>query len=244
LHYPISKTFCIETDASGLGVGLVLLQEGHPLAFISKALGPKSLGLSAYEKGYIAILIAVQQWRQYLQHGEFLIYTHQRSLCQLNEQRFHTPWQQKVFAKLLGLQYRIIYKQGSDNRVADALSRKSSHLSQRAALSAVTPKWVEEVISRYDLDAAAQAIIAQLSIDAGDVPHYTLQGGLLRFKNRIWIGANPTLQKKLMQACHTSALGGHSGLPVTYVRMKVICMERYEESCEGFCPRMSDLSAS
>jgi hypothetical protein len=58
----------------------VLLQEGHPLAFISKALGPRTRGLLIYEKEYLAILVAVEQWRSYLQHGEFLIYTDQRSL--------------------------------------------------------------------------------------------------------------------------------------------------------------------
>lgn len=45
-----SQPFHIETDASGTGVGAVLLQNGHPLAFISKALGPRNLGLSAYER--------------------------------------------------------------------------------------------------------------------------------------------------------------------------------------------------
>ena len=98
-----SLPFCIETDASGIGIGAVLLQKGHPLAYISKALGPRSKGLSIYEKEYLAILEAVHQWRHYLQFAEFLIYTDQKSLVQLSEQRLHTPWQQKVFAKLLGL---------------------------------------------------------------------------------------------------------------------------------------------
>jgi hypothetical protein len=45
-----SQTFCIQTDASIDGIGAVLTQGGHPLAYISKALGPHSCGLSAYEK--------------------------------------------------------------------------------------------------------------------------------------------------------------------------------------------------
>jgi hypothetical protein len=215
-----SKTFSIETDASGSGVGAVLLQDNHPLAFLSKALGPKSRGLSAYEKEYMAILLAVQQWRQYLQHGEFHIYTDQRSLCQLNEQRLHTQWQQKVFTKLLGLQYKIIYKQGTDNRVADALPRKSSHVSQCANISVITPKWIEEVVAGCAHDEATQAIIAKLSVDPIAVANFVLSKGLLRFKDRVWIRENPALHLKLLQACHTSALGGHSGIPVTYMRMK------------------------
>jgi hypothetical protein len=105
-----SKPFSIETDASGHGVGAVLMQEGHPLAFISKALGPRSQGLSTYEKEYLAILMAMQQWRSYLQHIEFTIYTDQKSLTQLAEQHIHSHLQQKVFTKLLGLQYKVVYK--------------------------------------------------------------------------------------------------------------------------------------
>jgi hypothetical protein len=61
-----SKLFIIETDACDDGVGAVLIQEGHPLAYLSKALGPKSKGLSTYEKECMAILLTVQQWRAYL----------------------------------------------------------------------------------------------------------------------------------------------------------------------------------
>jgi hypothetical protein len=61
-----SKQFYIETDASSDGVGVVLMQDSHPIAFISKALGPRLRGLSTYEKECIDILLAVEQWRSYL----------------------------------------------------------------------------------------------------------------------------------------------------------------------------------
>ena len=134
-----SKQFILETDACAMGIRAVLMQAGHPLAFVSKVLGPKTRGLSTYEKEYLAILMAVEHWHSYLQQAEFIIHTDQRSLVHLNEQRLHTHWQQKVFTKLLGLHYSIVYKKGSDNRVADALSRRSHHEASCLAISVSTP---------------------------------------------------------------------------------------------------------
>lgn len=118
-----SKPFQLQTDASDNGVGVVLLQDGHPLAFVSKALGPRTRGLSTYEKEYLAILIAVDQWRSFLQHGEFIIFTDQRSLMHITDQRLQTPWQMKLYTKLVGLQFKVVYKPGVTNLAADALSR-------------------------------------------------------------------------------------------------------------------------
>jgi hypothetical protein len=58
-----NKPFHVEKDACGTGVGVVLMQDSHPLAFISKALSPRNQGLSTYEKEYLAILVVVDQWR-------------------------------------------------------------------------------------------------------------------------------------------------------------------------------------
>jgi hypothetical protein len=57
-----AKAFTLEIDASDVGNGVVLMEAGHPIAFLSKALGPKPRGLSTYEKEYMAILVVVQHW--------------------------------------------------------------------------------------------------------------------------------------------------------------------------------------
>jgi len=49
------KTFILETDASDLGLGAVLMEEGHPLAYLSRPLCPKNQGLSTYENECMAI---------------------------------------------------------------------------------------------------------------------------------------------------------------------------------------------
>lgn len=213
-----SKPFCIEADASGHGIGAVLSQDSHPLAYLSKALCPCSQALSTYEKEYLAILLAVEQWRYYLQHSDFKILTDHKSLAQLSEQRLHTPWQQKVFSKLLGLQYKIIYRQGKDNHAADALSQFP--LPYCSAVSVVQPQWLSAVCDSYLHDAHAQQLISKLTLDPAPVPNFTFRDGLLRYKQRIWIGQQPELHLQLIEALHTSAVGGHSGVPVTYRRVK------------------------
>jgi hypothetical protein len=64
-----SLPFFIETDACDFGVGAVLMQNGHPIAYMSKTLGVMNKKLSIYEKEFFIVLMAVEQLRQYLQHG-------------------------------------------------------------------------------------------------------------------------------------------------------------------------------
>ena len=85
-----TQPFTIETNACNDGIGAVLMQQGQPIAYLSKALGEKHKSLSIYEKEFLALIMAVEKWRPYLQRQEFTILTDYKSLSFLNEQNLHS----------------------------------------------------------------------------------------------------------------------------------------------------------
>ncbi|XP_015688048.1 uncharacterized protein LOC107303452 [Oryza brachyantha] len=119
-----NEPFTLETDASGKGIGAVLIQKGNPIAYFSKSLGPKAAAQSIYEKESIAILEALKHWRHYILGNQLIIRTDQQSLKYMMSQRLTEGIQHKLLLKLLEYDYTIEYKSGKENRVADALSRK------------------------------------------------------------------------------------------------------------------------
>ena len=67
-------------------------------------------------------MYAVEKWRPYLLGSEFTIFTDHATLKHLLDQRISTPSQHKWISKLLGYNYKIEYRSGVLNIVADTLS--------------------------------------------------------------------------------------------------------------------------
>lgn len=93
--------FVLETDASGLAMGAVLMQNAHPIAFFSKPFCPRLQCASTYVQELHAITTAVRKWRQYLLRYSFVILTDHKSLKDLMSQVVQTPEQQVYLSKLL-----------------------------------------------------------------------------------------------------------------------------------------------
>lgn len=105
-------------------------------------------------------MLAVEKWRSYRQHHEFVIQTDHKSLAHLNEHKLTTKMQHKVFVKLMGLQYQLKYKKGSENMAANALSRKYAEGEEQFAISVSTPRWLEMVVESYHKDPKTSQLLA------------------------------------------------------------------------------------
>ena len=75
-----SKPFITECDASGYGLGVVLMQEHRPIAYHSQTLKGKHLHFSAYETELLALATAGKKWRPYLLAKPFIVRTEHQSL--------------------------------------------------------------------------------------------------------------------------------------------------------------------
>jgi hypothetical protein len=95
--------------------------------------------------------------------------------------------------RLMGLQFKIVYRKGKENVAANALSRIPA-LMQIQACAEVKPLWIQEVINSYATDQFAQDLLAQLAVSSPDSQGYSLHQGLIRLGQQIWVGQNSALR--------------------------------------------------
>nr|KYP44278.1 Transposon Ty3-G Gag-Pol polyprotein [Cajanus cajan] len=139
------QPFTIETDASGGGIGAVLLQNGHPIA--------------------------------------------------------------------------IEYKKGKENVVADTLSRVGQNASVAAILH-FSSRLMTEAIESWKTDPKLHKLVDKIRLTQQPYKHYTFQGVLLKRKGKVVVGAQQDLRNKILSHFHDSSIGGHSGVDLTYRRIK------------------------
>ncbi|GJT56335.1 RNA-directed DNA polymerase [Tanacetum coccineum] len=120
------EVFQVECDASGVGIGGVLSQNQRPIAFFSEKLNDARRKYSTYDKEFYAIVRSLDTWRHYLLSNKFVLFSDHEALKFINGQHKlksrHAKWVEFIQA----FSFVIRHKVGSNNQVADALSRRHS----------------------------------------------------------------------------------------------------------------------
>jgi hypothetical protein len=209
--------FTMETNACKCGVGV---QQGHLVAYLSKALGPIAQMMSTYEKECLGILLDVDKWWYYLQHAPFTIITDQRSLVHLSDQKLTSDiCIRKLSSSSWACNTNCYIAKEKENSAADALYCQPRPPEQYKILLC-RPCCLETVVEGYKVASQAQTLLHELSLVSPNNTVYSLHQSLICYKDRIWLGNNTNAHQAIMLSLHDSGIGGHSGFLGTYQRIK------------------------
>jgi hypothetical protein len=115
----------------------------------------------------------------------------------------------------------VKYKEGTSNKVADALSR-CVETAEVAAMSVNKPRWLEIIVVSENTDPQAKELLAQLSVSSPNANGYALYDGVIKYNNRIWLGNHKEAKDAIMLALHNIGIGGHSGFTTTYNKIRAL----------------------
>jgi hypothetical protein len=204
-----NKTFELECDASGIGLGGVLLQEGKPVAYFSEKLCGPSLNYSTYDKELFALVRTLETWQHYLWPKEFVIHSDHESLKHIRSQaklnRRHAKWVEFIES----FPYVIKHKKGKENVIADALSRRYAMLSQLD----FKIFGLETIKEQYAHDDDFKDVLLNCK-EGRTWNKFVLTNGFVFRANKLCIPAS-SVRMLLLQEAHGGGLMGHFGVKKT-----------------------------
>jgi hypothetical protein len=158
-----SKPFEVFCDASGTGLGCVLMQEGRVIAYASRALRPHELNYPTHDLELAAVVHALKIWRHYLMGNRCNIFTDHKSLKYIFTQSELNMRQRRWLELIKDYDLEVHYHPGKANVVADALSRKDhcNHLE----LEPVSEPLCEEM-RRLNLEMVPPGILCALAAES------------------------------------------------------------------------------
>ena len=126
-YYDVKKETTTQCDASKNAVGMVLLQEGRPVAYASCKLRKSELNEAPIEKEMLAIVFSVHKFREYILGKATLVQTdHQPLETILRKPMSVAPLRlQAMILKVSGFDLKVEYLPGKKHILADTLSRAS-----------------------------------------------------------------------------------------------------------------------
>lgn len=240
--------FIVQTDASGVGIAAVLLQEQEgerrPLAFASRALSGPELNYSIYELEALAVLFALEKFKFYLEHQRFRLETDNQALSWVLGRPRKTGRLARWAIRISAFQFDVVHIRGSQNSIADALSRMfeqdGDHKGDlQSPLSAdlgevLEPQVVAAVLTdipalfsnlREEQEQDPELSIVRKELERGGaLEGYSIEKGVICYQGRREQKAKICLPRSLVPAVfkfyHQSLCGGHLGVKKTHAKIK------------------------
>ncbi|GKC87449.1 putative reverse transcriptase domain-containing protein [Tanacetum coccineum] len=179
------KMYC---DASGLGLGCVLMQRGKVIAYASRQLKIHEKNYTTHDLELGVVVFALKIWRHYLYGTKSVIYTDHKSLQHILSQKELNMRQHRWIELFSDYDCEIRYHPGKENVVADVLSRKER----------VKPKRVRAMNMTLQLSIKDRILAAQK--EASD-ESAGLQKGLdemMKFRNNRALYWWPRMKKDIV----------------------------------------------
>jgi hypothetical protein len=202
-------------DASYLGVSGVLMQRGHPIAFESRKLTPAEHNYSPTELEMRAVVYCVKKWRCYIEGRDVSVFTDHKPNTFFDTNTMQSRRAARWLEALQGHHLKWNYKPGSQNVVADALSRhpvidsEPDQVSYVGVLTAASAQaavlsdssFVSQLRAAYKTDTAFDAAASS----------WTEKGGLFYKGKTLVLPADAELRQLVLHECHNALYADHVG---------------------------------
>jgi hypothetical protein len=239
----LQKGFDIYCDACGQGLGCVLMQEGHVIAYASRQLQKHELNYPTHDLELAAVVHALRIWRHYIMGTKCQVYTNHKSLKYVFIQKDLNLRQRRWMELNKNYDLEIHYHLGP-NLVADALSRKE-HV--HSAVVAQLPDEIVEDFRRLNLGIVAHAEEVTIDVEPtleqeirkgqiGDAKIQEIKDlitegrgpefmedeqGTVWFKDRICVAEIDNLRETIIKEAHDSDYSIHPGSTKKYQDLKL-----------------------
>lgn len=234
LNHPVfDKRFYVQCDASNLGLGAVLFQldaEGleRPIAFHSAQLTKAERNYSVTERECLAVISAIKKFRPYIEMMPFTVVTDHSALKWLMGQKDLSGRLARWSLKLQAFNFDIQHRKGSQNVVADTLSRIhmdeiNMFTDEKPLIDLNSPEFKnEEYIQLVEMVRENQDSLPDLKILDSFVYKKTLPSdGTQIHENFIWkLWVPSELTELLIENAHKSIVKSHCGIGRTIAALR------------------------
>ena len=226
------KEYTLYSDASCIGLGSVLMQDGKVVTYASRQLKPHEQNYPTHDLELAAVVFALKIWRHYLYGEKCRIYTDHKSLKYLLTQKELNLRQRRWLELFKDYDCIIDYHPGKANIVADALNRKTvvamslqysdRRLADDGAMLAqleAQPVLKQMIIDAQKNDEELQKKL-QMVRDGDKTKILEKEARSLYFQNRLCVPDDKELKQKLISEAHNTVFTMHPGGNKMYQDLK------------------------